>query len=98
VREQFKERRDRALDIVKRMGLGCVRPEATFYLWVNVPGSWKSMDFALMLLEKADVLVTPGTGFGSSGEGYFRMALTCSLARLEEAGERMMKAVRTLDV
>jgi LL-diaminopimelate aminotransferase len=52
------------------------------------------MEYALLLLEKADVLVTPGIGFGAGGDRFFRMALTCPPERLEEAGERMRAVVR----
>ena len=49
------------------------------------------MDYALDVLKRADVLVTPGTGFGTGGEGFFRIALTRSLDRLEEALERIAR-------
>jgi aspartate/methionine/tyrosine aminotransferase len=47
------------------------------------------VEYALYLLERADVLVTPGRGFGEGGEGYFRIALTQSLDRIEEALDRI---------
>ncbi len=94
VRARFRERKDVAVATMERMGFRCVRPRATFYVWVEVPAPWTSMEYALLLLEKADVLVTPGIGFGERGDRFFRMALTCPPDRLEEAGERMRAAVR----
>lgn len=93
VREQFRVRRDTALAMLEGLGLRCYYPRATFYIWAQVPPRWSSMEYALMLLEKANVLVTPGTGFGAGGEGFIRIALTCDTGRLEEAGERMARAV-----
>jgi LL-diaminopimelate aminotransferase len=52
-------------------------------------GSWGSMDFARLLLEKAGVLVAPGAGFGQMGEGHFRISITCPRPRIEEAGRRI---------
>lgn len=92
-RDLFRERRDAALAILDKLGLRCYYPRATFYIWVAVPAPWQSMEYALMILEKANVLVTPGIGFGAGGEGFIRIALTCDLERLEEAGERMLNAV-----
>jgi LL-diaminopimelate aminotransferase len=52
-----------------------------------------SASVASMLLEEAGVVVTPGNGFGEAGEGYFRISLTVPEARLQEAGERIIKAI-----
>ncbi len=62
------------------------------YVWLEVPHGYSSSSFALELLKKADVVVSPGTGFGSLGEGYVRVALIESNARIEEAICRMEKA------
>jgi len=70
------------------------RPRTTFYIWVRLPkGHRDSIKFAQALLDKADVVVTPGVGFGPSGEGYIRMALTVSKERLEEAVARIKRVV-----
>jgi len=66
-------------------------PKATFYVWLPVQDC---MAFAAQLLSKAGIVVTPGVGFGSSGEGYVRFALTRPVSRINEAIERM----RGLDV
>ena len=57
-----------------------------------MPGSdQNSSGFAMDLLQKADVIATPGVGFGPSGEGFIRMALTVSEERIKEAVERIAK-------
>ena len=64
-------------------------PKATFYVWTRVIKRHTSAGLAGELLEKADLVVTPGNGFGTAGEGYIRMALTVNEARLKEAVGRI---------
>jgi LL-diaminopimelate aminotransferase len=91
IRKRYEERRLAAARLLDNLGFHCFSSCATFYLWCRVPSRWKSMDFAIRLLERADVLVTPGTGFGAGGEGYFRIALTQSVEKIEEAIHRLAK-------
>ncbi len=67
------------------------KPMATFYLWVKVPKETNSIDFVAKLLKEAEVLCTPGVGFGEYGEGYIRFALTQSKERIKEAVERIRR-------
>ena len=69
-----------------------VPPKATFYVWLATRGGRTSMDMTMELLKKCAVAVTPGTAFGASGEGYFRIALTTSAERIREACRRMKLA------
>lgn len=69
-------------------------PKATFYVWAPVPPGYSSQEFVTYLLEKTGVVVTPGSGFGKFGEGYFRIALTVNEERLQEAMERIKNAIR----
>ncbi|VVB96823.1 LL-diaminopimelate aminotransferase [uncultured archaeon] len=85
----YRERRDALLVGLRSLGLPVKPPKATFYVWAHVNGS--SSAFAKMLLEKAGIVATPGVGFGESGEGYVRFALTQPVARINEAVERMHK-------
>jgi LL-diaminopimelate aminotransferase len=85
MREEYGRRRRRAVEFLATRGFDCFPACATFYVWVKVPEPCTSMDYAVRLLEKADVLVTPGTGFGARGEGFFRIALTQAPGRIEEA-------------
>jgi len=92
VREQleiYRRRRDLLVDGLWQAGWQVPRPHATFYVWARVPGGDDSAAFANRLLEEAHVVVTPGVGFGPSGEGYVRMALTAEEDRIAEAVRRM---------
>ena len=89
MRSEFGRRREQAVGTLTRLGYACSPGCATFYVWAKVPRPFTSMDFAMHLLDKADVLVTPGGGFGERGEGFFRVALTSPLDRIEEALERV---------
>jgi LL-diaminopimelate aminotransferase len=85
----YKERRDVLIKGLTNLGFDVKPPKATFYVWVHVKG--KSLDFTTRLLENAGIVATPGVGFGVSGEGYIRFALTQSVERINEAIERMCK-------
>jgi LL-diaminopimelate aminotransferase len=93
MREIYRARRDLVVDGLNKLGWKLDRPKATFYIWAPVPKGYTSMDFATMLLEKADVVVTPGVGYGEYGEGYFRISLTYPDHVLEEAMRRISNAL-----
>ncbi|MBE3572548.1 MAG: LL-diaminopimelate aminotransferase [Moorella humiferrea] len=92
VRRIYQERRDIIVDGLNSLGWRLEKPKATFYVWAPVPKGYTSASFAEMVLEKAGVIITPGNGYGNHGEGYFRIALTISKERMQEAIERL-KAV-----
>lgn len=94
IRDTYQERRDTLYEGLKRMGLQVIKPLATFYLWAKVPDGFDSSRFVAHLLEKAGVMITPGVGFGSPGEGYVRFALTVNVDRIKEAVERIGKALK----
>ncbi len=89
----YKARRDLMVAALKKMGLACEPPKATFYLWVEVPRGYTSVSFTERVLKEAGVLTTPGSGFGKAGEGYIRLSLTVASERLKEAADRL-KALR----
>jgi LL-diaminopimelate aminotransferase len=88
-RRVFQRRRDSALAALAKAGLRAEKPPATFYVWVQVPDGYSSAQFATKVLEETAVVITPGTGFGPSGEGYVRLSLTIADQRLSEALERI---------
>jgi LL-diaminopimelate aminotransferase len=88
-RRTYQERRDVAVGGLKALGWEVNPPRGTFFIWAPVPGGMDSRSFAARLLEEAGVVVTPGVGFGPSGEGFYRIALTVERARLAEAMERL---------
>jgi LL-diaminopimelate aminotransferase len=85
LRAVYRERRDLALEVLQRIGCPIQPPGGAFYLWGRVPEGETSMAFVSRVFESTGVLLTPGTGFGEQGEGYFRIALTCPVDRLERA-------------
>ncbi|MFH1247893.1 MAG: LL-diaminopimelate aminotransferase [Candidatus Omnitrophota bacterium] len=87
----YQERRDYLIKGLNNLGWKPRCPKATFYLWVKIPRKIKSIDFSALLLKKADIVTTPGVGFGKNGEGYIRFALTVSRDRIEEAIQRLKK-------
>jgi len=89
----YQERRDIAVARLQKMGWNVIAPKGSFYFWIPVPKGHTSASFAEMILEQAGVIVTPGSGYGKYGEGYFRIALTVDKARMEEAFDRIEKAV-----
>jgi len=87
----YEERRDCLIKGLKSLGWDVKAPKATFYCWIKVPDKSNSIKFSALLLEKADIIATPGVGFGKFGEGYIRMALTVPSDRINEAVERLRK-------
>ncbi len=98
MREVYKKRRDLIIKWFKKLGWEIEPPKATIYVWAKVPKGFTSMEFSEVLLEKAHVIVTPGNGYGPSGEGYIRIALTATCERIEEAFQRIEKALRDVDI
>ena len=93
IRAVYQERRDVLYEGLSGLGMHMDKPKATFYLWAKVPDGFDSTTFVAHLLEKTGVLGTPGVGFGASGEGYIRFAITRSVDRIKEAVERIKKAL-----
>lgn len=87
----YQDRRDTLIRGIQSLGWYVEPPKATFYVWLKIPVKSDSIKFSSLLLEKADIVVTPGVGFGKYGEGYIRMALTVSKERIEEAISRLKK-------
>lgn len=93
IRDTYQERRDILFNGLLALGFQLKKPGATFYIWSRVPSGFNSASFVTHLLEKTGVLGTPGVGFGAPGEGYIRFALTQSAERIEEALNRIKKAL-----
>jgi len=89
----YQRRRDALVAACRALGMQVEVPQAGLYLWPCIPAGQASTDFALNLLERTGVAVTPGTNFGSGGEGYVRISLTVPDAQLDEAVARMSSAI-----
>jgi len=72
----YQRRRDLLLDTLNKLGIEAETPKASLYIWAKVPAGYNSISFANDLLEQVGIVVTPGVGYGKSGEGYVRMSLT----------------------
>lgn len=93
IRGTYQSRRDLLVDGLTAAGWPVARPKASLYVWTRVPTDETSMAFSARLLEKSHVLITPGVGFGASGEGYVRFSLTVATEQLKEAVERLKQAL-----
>lgn len=82
----YQERRDVLVKGLQGLGFDIEAPKATFYVWLKVEDS---MAVAAKMLNETGIVVTPGIGFGRSGEGYVRFAITRSVDRIRQAIERM---------
>lgn len=89
----FQARRDRAVEAFGAAGFQVTVPRATMYLWIPVPTSEPSREFARRCLDQEGVMVLPGSSLGDGGEGFFRIALTVPEHRLEEAANRLAKVL-----
>ena len=92
VQKRYQERRDFLIAGLSKLGWQIKPSQATMYLWVPTPRNSNSTDFALDLLQKTGVVVTPGNAFGEGGEGYVRISLIADCDRLREVLNRWGKA------
>jgi LL-diaminopimelate aminotransferase len=89
--ETYARRRDLVVDTLREIGVEVTPPKGTIYVWAPVPEGQTSTGFAEKVLEEAAVVISPGSMYGPSGEGFFRISLTTPDERLTEALERMRK-------
>ena len=90
-RAAYERRRDVLCDGLNEIGWRMEKPESTMFVWAKIPDGFEnSLDFVQTLFEKTGVLVTPGSAFGPSGEGYVRMALV-------QEEDAMRRAIRAID-
>jgi LL-diaminopimelate aminotransferase len=85
----YQRRRDLVVAALREIGVEVTPPKGTIYVWAPVPEGHTSASFAELVLEQAAVVVSPGSMYGPSGEGFFRISLTTPDERLSEALERM---------
>ena len=85
----YQRRRDVLVGGLAACGWPAKPQKATFYVWIRIPKGLRSADVSERLLNEAEVVATPGNGFGAAGEGYVRMAITVPEPRLREAVRRI---------
>ena len=91
-RKAYERRRDVLCESFGKAGWAIEKPKATMFVWAPLPGNYQnSQEFAMELVEKAGVLVTPGSAFGENGEGFVRMALVQDEEAILKAAEAIGK-------
>jgi LL-diaminopimelate aminotransferase len=87
--ETYARRRDLVVSMLDQIGVQVASPKGTIYVWAPVPEGHTSTSFCELVLGEAAVVISPGSMYGPSGEGFFRIALTAPDERIEEAVGRM---------
>src|SRR5829696_4790856 len=98
MRATYKKRRDALVDSFGRAGWTVPPPAASMFAWVPVPEAFRemgSLEFSKLLVEKADVAVSPGVAFGEHGEGYVRIALVENEQRIRQAARNVRRFLDT---
>ena len=94
IRKIYKARRDCLVDSFARAGWKIPSPPASMFAWAPIPEAYRElgcMEFSKLLVEQADVAVSPGLGFGEYGEGYVRIALVENEHRIRQAARSIKK-------
>jgi len=89
----YERRRDIVCDTLEAIGVEVTRPLGTIYVWAPVPAGHTSASYCELVLEESGVVVSPGSSYGPSGEGFFRISLTLPDERLTEALERLRSSL-----
>jgi Aspartate/tyrosine/aromatic aminotransferase len=90
----YQRRRDLVVSALRDIGVEVEPPKGTIYVWAPVPEGYTSTSFVEKVLEEAAVVISPGSMYGPSGEGFFRISLTTPDERITEAVERMREHVK----
>src|SRR5699024_1256132 len=91
--EVYQKRMETFVQGLHSMGIKVNPPGGSFFVWFPIPENYTSGAFANEVLEKCGVVITPGSAFGSYGEGYARVSLTHSVERLKEVIKRLKKVL-----
>ncbi|WP_187970978.1 LL-diaminopimelate aminotransferase [Aquibium microcysteis] len=98
VRDVYRRRRDVMVDTFAKAGWAIPAPQATMFAWAPIPEPFKSigsLEFSKLLVEKADVAVAPGIGFGEHGDDYVRLALVENEHRIRQAARNIKRFLST---
>ena len=100
MRAIYKKRRDVMVESFAKAGWTIPSPRASMFAWAPVPERFAdlgSLGFAKLMIEKAEVAVAPGLGFGEQGEGYVRLALVENEQRIRQAARGYRKLLEAAD-
>ncbi|GGB50581.1 aminotransferase class I/II-fold pyridoxal phosphate-dependent enzyme [Virgibacillus dakarensis] len=87
--KKYEMRMEKLHAALNRAGIYTEKPKGTIFLWARVPDEYTSIGFANKLLEEAGIIVTPGTAFGPTGEGFIRISLSVTTGRLDQVINRI---------
>ena len=100
MRDVYRKRRDALVDSFARIGWQIPEPQASMFAWVPIPEKFRAMgslEFSKLLVEKAEVAVAPGIGFGEHGDDYIRIAIVENEQRIRQAARNIGKFFKTAD-
>jgi alanine-synthesizing transaminase len=100
MRDIYKKRRDAMVESFGKAGWEFPAPDASMFAWVKIPEPFRhlgSLEFSKLLLEKTDVAVAPGIGFGEHGDDYVRLALVENEQRIRQAARNIRKFFDTAE-
>ena len=100
MRTIYRKRRDVMVESFAQAGWNIPAPHASMFAWAPLPERFRSMsslEFSKLLIEKADLAVAPGEGFGEHGEGYLRLALVENEQRIRQAARNLRRFFDTAD-
>jgi alanine-synthesizing transaminase len=98
MRDTYKRRRDVLVESFGRAGWEVPPPKASMFAWSPIPEPFRelgSVEFSKLLVEKAEVAVSPGTGFGERGEGFVRIAMVENEQRIRQAARNIRRFLET---
>jgi alanine-synthesizing transaminase len=98
MRATYRRRRDILVESFARAGWTVPAPAASMFAWAPIPEPFRSLgslEFSTLLVEKAEVAVSPGVGFGEHGEGFVRIALVENEQRIRQAARNIRRFLET---
>jgi alanine-synthesizing transaminase len=98
MRDIYRRRRDVLVESFGRAGWDVPAPRASMFAWAPVPAPFNTLDtvaFSTLLIEKAEIAVAPGIGFGEHGEGFVRIALVENEQRIRQAARNLRRFLET---
>lgn len=96
----YQKRRDVMCEGLRKMGWAVEPPKAGMFLWVKIPEPYRKMGsirFSVEMMDRANVAMSPGAGFGEEGDGYLRLALVENENRISQALKQMRRAIKEID-
>ena len=100
MREIYRKRRDALVESFTKAGWDFPAPQASMFAWVPIPEKFRhlgSLEFSKLLIEKAEVAVAPGIGFGEHGDDFVRIAIVENEQRIRQAARNIARFLKTAD-